>query len=62
MSYIQIYGMFGRIKIYKIFKWYGGDFKKGTSLVELLNQYTDVEIKANAKVSYMDYDGELNGQ
>ena len=51
-----------KIEISKIFKWYGGDFKKGTSLIELLNQYTDVEIKANAKVSYMDYDWKLNAR
>ena len=49
-----------KIEISKIFKWYGGDFKKETSLIQYLNQYTEVTIRDNAKVSYTDYDWGLN--
>jgi len=49
------------IKLSKIFKWYGGDFKKnGSSLIDFLNQYTDVSISSNAKKSYKDYNWALN--
>ncbi len=49
------------IKLSKIFKWYGGDFKKnGSSLIDFLNTYTDVVIAPNAKKSYKDYNWTLN--
>ncbi len=48
-------------KYSKIFKWYGGDFKKnGSSLIDFLNTYTDVVIAPNAKKSYKDYNWTLN--
>ena len=49
------------IKLSKIFKWYGGDFKKdGKDLIDFLNQYSDVQISSNAKKSYKDYNWNLN--
>ncbi len=49
------------IKLSKIFKWYGGDFKKnGNTLIGFLNQYSDVTISSNAKKSYKDYNWALN--
>ncbi len=49
------------IKLSKIFKWYGGDFKKnGNSLIDFLNAYTDVTISPNAKKSFKDYNWALN--
>lgn len=49
------------IKISKIFKWYGGDFKKnGSSLIDFLNQYSDITISSKAKKSYKDYNWALN--
>lgn len=49
------------IKLSKIFKWYGGDFKKnGASLIDFLNEYSNTVIAENAKTSYMDYNWSLN--
>lgn len=48
-------------KLSKIFKWYGGDFKKtGKSVREFISQYAEVKIKKNASISYMDYIWTLN--
>ncbi|MEH6535095.1 MAG: DUF547 domain-containing protein [Psychroserpens sp.] len=49
------------IKLSKIFKWYGGDFKKGgKNLIDFLNQYSEVKISSKAKKSYKDYNWTLN--
>lgn len=49
------------IKLSKLFKWYGGDFKNnGNSLIDFLNQYTDIAISDKAKKSYKDYNWNLN--
>ena len=49
-------------EISKIFSWFGGDFKKGQSLIDFLNQYTKVRIKEGADISFRDYDWSLNDQ
>ncbi|WP_299110832.1 DUF547 domain-containing protein [uncultured Winogradskyella sp.] len=49
-----------RIKLSKIFKWFAKDFKQNGSLIDFLNQYTDVTISNNAKRSFKDYSWELN--
>ena len=49
------------IKLSRIFKWYGGDFKTNdSSLIDFLNQYSDVTISPKAKKSYKDYNWNLN--
>ncbi|WCO01220.1 DUF547 domain-containing protein [Psychroserpens ponticola] len=49
------------IKLSKIFKWYGGDFKSnGKDLIDFLNEYSDVTISDKAKKSYKDYNWNLN--
>jgi len=49
------------IKLSRIFKWYGGDFKtNGNSLIDFLNQYSDITISDKAKKSYKDYNWNLN--
>ena len=46
-----------------IFKWYGMDFNKnGGSVRDFINKYSDVKIKADAKISHVDYDWGLNEQ
>lgn len=48
-------------KMSKIFKWYGGDFKKtGKSVREYINQYAKVKIKKGADIDYKDYIWTLN--
>jgi hypothetical protein len=43
-----------------IFDWYGGDFKKKSTLIEYLNKYSKVKIVADTKMSFLDYDWSLN--
>jgi len=46
-----------------LFKWYGMDFNKnGGSVRDFINKYSDVKIKPDAKISYVDYDWGLNEQ
>ncbi len=49
------------IKLSRIFKWYGGDFKSdGSTLIDFLNQYSTVTISDKAKKSYKAYNWNLN--
>jgi len=48
------------IKISKIFDWFSKDFTKNGSLIDFLNQYTDINISPNAKKRYKDYNWALN--
>lgn len=48
-------------KLSMLFKWYGMDFnKEGGSAVKFINTYSPVKIKPGAKISYLDYDWNLN--
>lgn len=48
-------------KMSKIFRWYGGDFKKtGKSVREYINQYAEIKIKEGADIDYQDYIWTLN--
>lgn len=49
-----------RIKLSKIFKWFKGDFEQNGSLIDFLNQYSDVEISDKAKKDFKDYNWDLN--
>ncbi|NNK28450.1 MAG: DUF547 domain-containing protein [Flavobacteriaceae bacterium] len=49
------------IQLSKIFKWYGGDFRKnGNTLNGFLSEYTGIDISPNAKKSFLDYNWALN--
>ena len=48
------------LQLSKIMKWYKGDFTKKENLIDLLNRYSDVQIGTNVKISYLDYDWNLN--
>lgn len=48
------------LELSKIFQWFSKDFKQNRSLINFLNQYTDIEISAKAKKSYKDYNWNLN--
>lgn len=48
------------IKLSKIFKWFAKDFKKDGSLVDFLNQYSDITISSKAKKSFKSYNWDLN--
>ena len=49
-----------KIQISELFNWFKGDFTKKSSLIEFLNQYSNVKINANAKVSHLPYNWSLN--
>jgi len=48
------------VKLSKIFSWFEDDFTKKTTLIEYINQYSDVKTSADSKVTYLDYDWGLN--
>jgi len=48
------------IKLSKIFKWFKKDFEQDGSLIDFLNQYSDVSISNSAKKNYTDYNWDLN--
>lgn len=43
-----------------IFSWFTGDFTKKGTLIEFLNKYSKVKIAPNAKISFLDYNWNLN--
>ena len=49
-----------QVKISKLFKWYYDDFTSGGTLLDFLNQYTDIELSSSAKVDYLEYNWGLN--
>lgn len=48
------------IKISKIFDWFSKDFKQNGSLIDFLNQYTEITISSNVKKRFKDYNWALN--
>jgi hypothetical protein len=45
----------------KLFQWYRGDFRKdGKSVIDYVNQYSEIRLNADARISYLDYDWNLN--
>ena len=51
-----------KVQISSIFDWFKGDFTKNGSVVDYLNQFSEIEIKSKAKISYLKYDWSLNGK
>ena len=50
------------VQLSSIFNWFKGDFTKGGDLIEFLNKYSDQPIQSSAKITYLDYDWDLNKQ
>ncbi len=50
------------ILISEIFNWFQPDFTKKSTLIEYLNKYATINIKRNAKVSYLEYNWQLNSK
>jgi len=48
------------IRISRIFQWFKGDFTKRGSLIQFLNQYSQVKISENARIRHLDYNWDLN--
>jgi len=49
-----------KAELSQIFDWYQVDFTKSQTLVEYINQYSDVKIEKDTKISYLEYDWGLN--
>ncbi|WP_075343845.1 DUF547 domain-containing protein [Tenacibaculum agarivorans] len=48
------------VQVSKIFEWYQEDFTLKTSLIDYINRYSNTKVNDNAKVSYLDYNWNLN--
>jgi len=48
------------IQISSIFSWFKEDFTKNGSLIDFLNKFIKVKINSGAKISYLDYNWNLN--
>lgn len=45
----------------KIFSWFSGDFKAThSSVIDFINQYSEVKLSPEAKITYLDYDWNAN--
>ncbi len=49
-----------KIEISEIFNWFGDDFKTKGTLIEFLNEYSNTKIDAKAKITYREYNWNLN--
>lgn len=49
-------------KISNLFKWYGGDFKGKTTVLDWVNKYSKVKADKDAEISYLTYSWDLNGK
>lgn len=50
----------GAIKLSKIFKWFSGDFETDGTLVQFINTYAKTKIGPSERISYLDYNWNLN--
>ncbi len=44
----------------KIFRWFKGDFTKTMTLVEFINQYSDVKMTESTEIEFFEYNWNLN--
>lgn len=51
-----------KAQVSKLFSWYTGDFTKNSSLKEFIAQYSSEEVTNSTKISYLDYQWQLNSQ
>lgn len=49
-----------KIEISSLFKWFKSDFTTNTSLIKYIQNYSNISINADAKISFMNYDWRLN--
>ncbi len=60
-NFIRVNNAAKTMEISKIFDWYKKDFQKtGMNIIAYINQYRDEKIPADYKVTYYDYDWNLN--
>ncbi|MBW6481641.1 MAG: DUF547 domain-containing protein [Vicingaceae bacterium] len=49
-----------KIKVSQIFDWYKADFDKVGGVIGFINKYSTTKINENAKISYLEYNWNLN--
>ncbi|WP_236025605.1 DUF547 domain-containing protein [Algoriphagus oliviformis] len=49
-----------RAELSSIFSWFKEDFTKKGTLIDFLNRYSQVKLKPDAKISFLDYNWALN--
>lgn len=49
-----------KIEVSKIFDWFAADFKSKGDVIDFLNLYSSIKISSNAKISYKNYNWNLN--
>jgi len=49
-----------KVELSKIFSWFKEDFTKDGSLIDFVDQYTEIQINEDADISYLKYDWGLN--
>jgi ribosomal protein S18 len=49
-----------KVELSNIFNWYKADFDASGGVIAFINKYSDIKIKDNAKISYKDYNWNLN--
>ncbi|MEM7548458.1 MAG: DUF547 domain-containing protein [Bacteroidota bacterium] len=49
-----------RIVVSPIFSWFKEDFNKDGSLIDFINGFSNVEIRSDAEIEYLEYDWSLN--
>ena len=47
-------------EVSQLFNWYKGDFTKSGSVIDFLNKYSKVKLSPGAKITFRDYDWNLN--
>lgn len=52
----------GDAQLSKIFDWFSGDFEEVMPVRDFINQYAEVKITSQTRVSYKEYDWRLNEQ
>jgi len=48
------------VEISKLFEWYKADFIKGGTVIDYINKYSKTKVNPNAKITYKEYDWNLN--
>lgn len=49
-----------KAEITQLFNWYGDDFKKSGTIIEFVNKYSKTKLNADAKITFREYDWNLN--
>ncbi|WP_372755364.1 DUF547 domain-containing protein [Mariniflexile sp.] len=49
-----------QLELSKIFQWFTKDFKQNGTLIEFLNQYSEIQISTSAKINFKEYNWDLN--